>query len=81
MLLSGETDFVSDVDLLIPATISGLGEDLLAETWHVIPALTSNLLQPVGNRLSRQIYDYLLTVRDDHYGLGEELPVIQKSRS
>jgi hypothetical protein len=34
------------------------------------------LLQPVGNRLSRQIYDCLLTVRDYHYGLGKEPSVI-----
>ena len=78
MLLSGETDFLSDVDLLIPAKISGLERDLLAETWHIIPALACNLLQPVGNRLSRQIYDCLLTVKDYHYGLGKEPSVISE---
>lgn len=78
MLLSVETDLISDVDLLIPAKISGLCQDLLAETWHIIPALVCNLLQPVGKRLSRQIYDYLLTVRDYHNGLISELPSISE---
>ncbi len=78
MLLSIETDFISNTDLLIPAKISGLDQDLLAETWHIIPALACNLLQPVGKRLSRQIYDYLLTVRDYHYGLISQLPEIME---
>lgn len=76
MLLSIETDFISNIDLLIPAKISGLDQDLLAETWHIIPALACNLIQPVGKRLSRQIYDYLLTVRDYHHGLVSQLPAI-----
>ncbi|WP_313931991.1 MULTISPECIES: hypothetical protein [Nostoc] len=76
MLLSLETDFISNIDLLIPAKISGLDRDLLAETWHIIPALACNLLQPVGKRLSRQIYEYLLTVRDYHDGLVSQLPAI-----
>lgn len=78
MLLSVETDFISNIDLLIPAKISGLDRDVLAETWHIIPALACNLLQPVGKRLSRQIYDYLLTVGDYHYGLVSQLPAITK---
>lgn len=76
MLLSVETDFISNIDLLIPAKISGLDQDLLAETWHIIPMLVCNLIKPVGKRLSRQLYDYLLTVRDYHYGLISQLPVI-----
>jgi hypothetical protein len=78
MMLSVKTDFLSDVDLLISAKISGLDQDLLAETWHTIPALTCNLLQPVGKRMSRQIYDCLLTVGDYYHGLVEELPAISK---
>ncbi|MBC1236370.1 hypothetical protein [Nostoc sp. 2RC] len=78
MLLSVETDFVSNIDLLIPAKISGLDRDLLAETWHIIPTLACNLLQPVGKRLSRQIYDYLLTVRDYHNGLVSQLPAMRE---
>jgi hypothetical protein len=76
MLLSIEVDLISDVDLLIPAKISGLGQDLLAETWHIIPALVCNLLQPVGKRLSHQIYNYLLTVRNSDHGLVSQLPAI-----
>lgn len=76
MLLSVETEFISNIDVLIPAKISGLAQDLLAETWHIIPALSCNLLKPVGKRLSRQIYDYLLKVRDYHHNLVSQLPVI-----
>ncbi|MHC0065711.1 hypothetical protein ACWATR_22885 [Nostoc sp. UIC 10890] len=79
MLLSVETNFISDINLLIPTEISGLSQDLLAETWHIMPALVCNLLQPVGKRISRQIYDYLLTVRDYHHGLVCQLPTISES--
>ncbi|MEA5569176.1 DUF1822 family protein [Anabaena sp. UHCC 0399] len=74
MVLSGETNFISDVDLLIPADISGLTQDLLAETWHVQPMLINNLLQSVGKRLSRDIYDILLTIGDYFHGLVNQPP-------
>ncbi|MBD2690289.1 DUF1822 family protein [Anabaena catenula] len=74
MVLSAEINFISDVDLLIPADISGLSQDLLAETWHVKPMLTDNLLQPIGKRLSRDIYDMLLTNGDYHHGLLNQPP-------
>jgi hypothetical protein len=74
MVLSGETNFISDVDVLIPADISGLTQDLLAETWHVQPMLIDNLLQSVGKRLSRDIYDILLTIGDYFHGLVNQLP-------
>ncbi len=77
MLLSTETHLINDVDLLIPAHISGLEQDLLAETWHVLPMLACNLLQPVGERLSRQIYDSLLNVGDYYHGLIDERPVVE----
>jgi hypothetical protein len=80
MLLSVKTEFISDVDLLIPPEVSGVGQDLLAETWHVVPALTCNLLQPVGRRLSREIYDHLLVIGDYYHGLGEELPAVSETR-
>ncbi|MBW4622189.1 MAG: DUF1822 family protein [Cyanosarcina radialis HA8281-LM2] len=76
MVLSAETNFISDVDLLIPAHISGLGRDLLAETWHVQPMLIDNLLHPVGQRLSRDIYDILLTVGDYYHELVDRQPEI-----
>ncbi|MCF4967455.1 DUF1822 family protein [Nostoc sp. CMAA1605] len=72
MVLSTETNFISDINLLIPAQISGSAQDLLAETWHVQPMLVSNLLQPVGQRLSRKIYDVLLTVGDYYHGLVDQ---------
>ncbi len=78
MVLSGETHFISDVDLLIPADISGLTQDLLAETWHVQPMLVDNLLQPVGKRLSRDIYDILLNVGDYFHDLVNQQPQANK---
>ncbi len=79
MLLSTATHSISDVDLLIPAHVSGLGQDLLAETWHVLPMLRCNLLYLVGERLSRQIYDILLNVGDYHHGLIDQRPVVDDS--
>lgn len=78
MLLSGEINFISDVDLLIPGHISGLAQDLLAETWHIQLMLTCNLLQPVGKRLSQEIYDILLDIGDDQHGLVTQQPEISK---
>ncbi len=74
MVLSAETNFISDVDLLIPTNISGLAEDVLAETWHVQPMLVCNLLQSMPKRLSREIYDILLTVGDYYHGLVNQQP-------
>ncbi len=79
MLLSTETHLISDVDLLIPAHISGLEQDLLAETWHMLPMLGCNLLRPVGERLSRQIYDLLLNVGDYYHRIIDERPVVVDS--
>jgi Protein of unknown function (DUF1822) len=78
MVFSKETRFLSTVDLLIPAQISGLEQDLLAQTWHVLPMLKCNLSQPVGQRLSRQIYDLLLTVGDHYHALTDRSPGRQK---
>jgi hypothetical protein len=78
MLLSVKTDRLSDVDILIPSQVSGLGQDLLAETWNVLPMLTCNLSHFVGRRLSRQVYDVLLDVGDYYNGLIDEPPTIQE---
>jgi hypothetical protein len=78
MLLSVKTEFLSDADLLITTEISGLEQDLLAETWNVVPALACNLLKPFGKRLTRQIYDYLLALGDYYHGLIHEPPVISE---
>ncbi|MEQ8381161.1 MAG: hypothetical protein RH949_02165 [Coleofasciculus sp. A1-SPW-01] len=74
MVLSLNTDFLSSVDLLIPATLSGVRQDLLAQTWHVLPMLTCNLSHPIGKRLSREIYDVLLNVGDYYHGLIDQPP-------
>ena len=66
MVLSLESEFLSDVDILMPAPLSGLGQDLLAETWHVQQMLVVNLSHSVGQRLSRQAYDLLLN-QGEHY--------------
>jgi hypothetical protein len=76
MVLSSETDFLSNVDLRIPATISGLGQDILAETWHVVWMLACNLLRPVGQRLPRDIYDRLLDIGDYYHGLINAPPTV-----
>ncbi len=74
MLLSVECARLSNVDIVIPAKISGIEQDLLAETWHVLPMLTAHLSHPVGQRLSRQIYDLLLDIGDAYHGLIDQPP-------
>jgi hypothetical protein len=64
MVLSAQTEYLSDVDILIPATVSGMSQDLVAETWHVLPMLGCNLQQPTGARFPRAIYDQLMTIGD-----------------
>jgi hypothetical protein len=81
MLLSVKTDRLSDADILIPSEVSGVGQDLLAETWHVLPVLTCNLSHPVGHRLSRHIYDVLLDVGDCYHGLIDEPPAVEEIES
>ncbi|MGG6269974.1 DUF1822 family protein [Leptolyngbya sp. AN10] len=75
MILSDETQYLSDVDVLIPKQLSKIDQDLLAETWNVLPMLTNHLDRPVGDRLSRQIYDLLLDVGDQY--LTEQRSEIQ----
>jgi len=78
MVLSEETTFLSDVDVRIPASVSGLDKDLLAQTWHVLPMLGCNLQQPTANRLSRKIYDGLMTIGDAYHGLINQSPARQE---
>jgi hypothetical protein len=77
MVLSEQTEYLSDVDVLIPASLSGLDKDLLAETWHVLPMLGCNLQQPLGARLSRAVYDGLMTLGDRDQGLAIAPPNIE----
>jgi hypothetical protein len=64
MLFSLATEYRSNVDVLIPIAISGLTQDVLAETWNVGQISIDHLVRPVGNRLSRQVYDLLLSIGD-----------------
>jgi Protein of unknown function (DUF1822) len=64
MLFSSETIYLSPVDILIPPAVSGLERDLLAETWNVGAIARDFLKRPIGQRLSRELYDLLLSVGD-----------------
>jgi Protein of unknown function (DUF1822) len=64
MLFSIETIYLSPVDILIPPAISGLERELLAETWNVGAIARDFLKRPVGQRLSRELYDLLLSIGD-----------------
>lgn len=74
MVLSADTQFLSNVDPIVPAEISGIDRPLLAETWHVLPMLACHLSHPVGKRLSREVYDILLDVGDANLGLLPAAP-------
>ena len=76
MLLSNQTEFLSDSDVVIPAALSGWEQDLLAETWHIFDLFAHSLLQQVGHRLSRQVYDLLLDIGDYYHGLITAPPSI-----
>lgn len=78
MVLSEKTQFLNPVDVGIPADISGVGYDLLAETWHVQPMLACNLSHPIGQRLSRKRYDALMTIGDYYHGLTDDMPSPQE---
>jgi hypothetical protein len=62
MVLSPETINLSDIDIVLPASLSGLDHDVLAETWHILPMLGCNLQSRHGDRLPRAIYDCLMTI-------------------
>jgi hypothetical protein len=64
MLFSLATEYLSAVDILIPIAITGLKQEVLAETWNVGLVSIDHLVHPVGNRLSRQVYDLLLLIGD-----------------
>ena len=76
MVLSDKTSFISDVDLLISSNISGLNQDLIAETWHLQSMLVCNLLKPVGKRLSYEVYEILMNTGDYFHGLINQPPTI-----
>jgi hypothetical protein len=61
MVLSGECEYRSDINILIPPAISGLEIETIAQTWNLGEIALEYLDVRVGNRLSRQIYDLLLS--------------------
>jgi Protein of unknown function (DUF1822) len=66
MLVSPNIAFQSDLDILVPMA----GEaDYLALTWLVFSLDRADLIQPMGIRWSRAIYDCLLDIGDRHHTL------------
>ena len=81
MLLSVKTEYISEVDLIIPSLSREKVPDLLAETWLVVPMLTCNLCRYTGWRLSRQVYDLLLDVGDYYHNLRAKYPTKREIKS
>lgn len=81
MLLSAAIEYLSDANILIPPPISGLEIDILAETWNVERLPLTCLKKQVGRRLSRQIYDLLLSIGDAALGLAFTRPSTAEIRS
>ena len=81
MLLSVKTEYISEVDLIIPSPYQEKVPDLLAETWQVVPMLTCNLCRYTGWRLSRQVYDLLLDVGDFYHHLRTKCPTEKEIQS
>ncbi|NJM49085.1 MAG: DUF1822 family protein [Alkalinema sp. RU_4_3] len=52
-------------DAIIPAQISGLDQDLFADTTNIFRLSRQDLLRQRGDRLSRQRYDDLMTLGDN----------------
>jgi hypothetical protein len=69
MLLAVSTEYYSEVDLLLPVAITGLERAILAETWNVETVAIEHLQRQVGERLSREVYDLLLSIGDFYHGL------------
>ncbi len=74
MVLSEEIEYLSDINILIPPAISGLSANVLAETGNVGEMPIEYLQYRIGNRLSRQIYDLLLSIGDFARGVAPTLP-------
>jgi hypothetical protein len=81
MLLSPETQYLSDTNILIPPSCSGLERDILAETWNVGNLSIDLLARRVGNRLSRSIYDLLLSIGDADRGRSIDIPSVASIRA
>lgn len=81
MVLSEDIRYLSDLNILIPPAISGLKANILAQTGNVGEMAIEYLKCRVGKRLSRQIYDLLLSIGDVDRGLVATLPSPQSIQS
>jgi hypothetical protein len=78
MVLSEDIRSLSDKNILISPEISGLRARVLAQTENIGKISIEHLQVKIGNRLSRQIYDLLLSIGDGDRGLTQNLPSRQE---
>lgn len=58
---------LSKVDVLIPAALSGLNHPVIAETWHIVPVLITQLCCAEGHRFSSTLYNHLMEIGDTQF--------------
>ena len=63
-LMTPQPEILSHADVLLPAHLSGLDHDVIAETWHIVPMLVTQLWHPAGHRLSSTLYNHLMDMGD-----------------
>lgn len=81
MVLSPEIEQVSDVNLVIPTSISGFHQSLLAETWHTLPMLSCNLQdKPIG-KVSQEITELLIGLSNYPEQTTEEAQLLTQIKS
>jgi hypothetical protein len=66
-------------DAIISAQISGLDQDLFADTTNIFHLSRPSLLRQRGDRLSRQLYDELMTLGDNLEAQQWAQVVLQRS--
>lgn len=76
MLFSDRIEYMSNINVLVTPEISGSQQPLLALTNLVQWVPVDYLKEPVGQRLSRSVYDLLLSIGDYHCGLLPALPTV-----
>jgi Protein of unknown function (DUF1822) len=81
MVLSEDIRSLSDKNILIPPEISGLRVQVLAQTANIGKISIEHLQFKIGNRLSRQIYDLLLSIGDGDRGVVTNPPFQQEIAS
>jgi hypothetical protein len=81
MVFSSDVAYQSHLNILIPPAISGLRMAVLAQTGQIVEMSIEYLHTKVGKRLSRQLYDLLLSIGDFGRGLVTTLPSDELIRS